>query len=300
MRSLWLVAFAFAAATPVRSDPRDSRGSAATIGVSVHTLDPALAPQYRAAGFRAVRTDLAWSSVRWADRWNWGPHDGFVRSLGESGLTPVLILWGSIYEDGHAPRNSGERAEFSEFCREASKRYSGRGVVWEIWNEANSDRFWKPVPDVGNYASLVAECSAEIRREDPSGQIVAGSSGGAETDWAFIRSFLATGVEAHLDAVAVHPYGVGAPENAWVFYRGLRTLTDLPIAVTEWGFSSEDQGVLGSLVGRALDANEKESIGLTVLYEWQDQPVHDRNMGVLQEDGTPKPAVLAAVAGRSY
>ena len=65
----------------------------------------------------------------------------------------------------------------------AAERYAGRGVLWEIWNEANLKQFWSPQPSVDDYCKLVEASASRIRNADPSGQVVAGATSGIPFEW---------------------------------------------------------------------------------------------------------------------
>lgn len=268
----------------------------AVVGINVHSLNPELAPVYARAGFRAVRFDMPWSSVQWHDGDHWEEYDRFVPALQAAGLAPVAILHGSIRPDGRAPASREERAAFAAFAMRAAERYPG--VTWEVWNEPNVPGFWLPAPDPRAYVELLAEVSAGIRAADPRAKVIGPSLGGATLDWPYLGEFIRWGGLDHIDALAVHPYGVGAPENAADYYAGLRSATGgrLPIVVSEWGWSTPDEDEHAELLVRGLSTNEDAGIGLTVIYEWQDSPGGGANtphMGLCRPDGTPRRGLQA-------
>jgi hypothetical protein len=263
----------------------------AVVGVNVHSLDPELVPSYARAGFGAVRFDLPWSSVQWHDGDHWEKYDAFVAALRAAGLAPVVTIHGSLREDGHAPATREERVAFAHFAQRAARRYPG--VVWEVWNEPNVPGFWLPAPDARSYVELLLLTSVGIKAADPTARVIGPSLGGGTLDWPYLGEFIRWGGLAYIDALAVHPYGVGAPENAADYYAGLRQAIrgQLPIVVSEWGFSEPNEDVLGELLVRALAVNADAGIGLTVLYEWQDSPGGGANvphMGLCRPDGTPR------------
>jgi polysaccharide biosynthesis protein PslG len=268
--------------------------SSAVVGVNVHSLDPALVPSYAKAGFRAVRFDLPWSSIEWHDGDHWEQVDTFVATLRAHRLAPVITIHGSLRPDGYAPVEKAERVGFAHFAMRAARRY--KGAVWEIWNEPNVPGFWLPAPDAAAYVDLLAVTSIAIRAEDPTARIIGPSLGSGTLDWAYLGEFIRWGGLNYIDALAVHPYGVGAPENAADYYAGLTRATGgtLPIVVSEWGFSNQNEDMLGELVVRGLAVNEGAGIGLTIVYEWQDSPGGGANtphMGLCRQDGTPKRAL---------
>ena len=45
------------------------------------------------------------------------------------------------------------------------RRYRGRGVVWELWNEPNGHQFWPGGPNASAYAALALALGREMRAE---------------------------------------------------------------------------------------------------------------------------------------
>jgi hypothetical protein len=264
------------------------------VGVNVHSLDPKPVQRYAAAGFRAVRFDMPWLSVQWHDGDHWEQFDPFFAELAKYGMAPVVTIHGSLRPDGYAPADRAERVAFAHFAQRAARRY--RAVTWEVWNEPNVPGFWLPAPDAAAYTDLLALVSVAIRAEDPSARVIGPSLGGGTLDWAFLADFLRHGGLEYIDALAVHPYGVGAPEAAADYYAHLRRVTQgkVPIVVSEWGFSNPNEVELGYLIARGLIVNEDSGIGLSIVYEWQDSPGGGANtphMGLCHPDGTPKRAL---------
>jgi hypothetical protein len=142
-------------------------------------------------------------------------------------------------------------AAFARWTGEAAKRYKGRHVLWEIWNEPNIG-FWKPRPDVRQYiAVFLATCEA-VCAVDPQATLVGPAS--SEFPWTFVEELFRAGALTHLDAVSDHPYRNyrQGPETAGEDYQTLRRLVaryapaekqDLPILSGEWGYATHTKGV---------------------------------------------------------
>src|SRR5262249_60869972 len=89
-----------------------------------------------------------------------------------------------------------------------------------------------------------------VRAADPEATLVAPGSSGFP--WAFFETVFSKGLLSYLDAVSVHPYREQAPETAAADYTRLRGLIarygpagkkQLPIIVSEWGYSTFENGI---------------------------------------------------------
>jgi hypothetical protein len=278
--------------------------SAAT-GINVHSLDPRLAARYAQAGFRVVRSDLAWCRVETSPgHYEWSAYDAFVAALRSQGLTPLLVLgYGNdLYDAGLAPHTPEARAAFARFAAAAALRYPG--AIFEVWNEPNVAWSWKPAPNPEAYVQLVAETAAAIRRAADDTWVLGLSLGGRNVDETYAARAFRAGLLDHVDAVALHPYAAGEPDGMPALYARIRRLMgreERPLVVTEWGHAcsvSSEAGQARRLVD-CLRVNARSGIDLTVLYEWQDEgddpgnPEH--HYGLLHCDGSPKPAYQAVV-----
>jgi beta-xylosidase len=183
-----------------------------------------------------------------------------------------------------------------------------------IWNEPNNKSHWDPEidPDWNQFAQMTICAAQAIQAEHSSLPRVLG--GISPIDPAFIRNLDAKGVLRHLDAVAVH--GFPLDWNLWQIHEWpakideIRAVTTLPVWVSEVGVSSfgaeeVQQWGLGRtaelLVGRV------PRIQWYSLYDlpraWEATTRHKEAegssyyrhfyMGLLREDGTPKPAMEA-------
>ncbi|MBX6740477.1 MAG: beta-xylosidase [Acetobacteraceae bacterium] len=181
-----------------------------------------------------------------------------------------------------------------------------------IWNEPNNKSHWDPAidPDWSMFAEM-AKCAGQaIRAEHPTLPRVLG--GISPIDPSFIRNMAGRGVLEHVDVVAIH--GFPLDWNLWPIHdwptkiEEVRAVTDLPIWISEVGVSSfgaeevQEWGLWRTaelLVGRA------PRIHWYSLYDlpraWEATTRHKEaegssyyrhfHMGLLREDGTPKPAL---------
>lgn len=254
-----------------------------------------------AAGFRYVRTDLAWSQVeQQPGEYDFAPYDALVDALGRRGLAPILVLaYGNDLYGGGPPRTPGARRAYARFAASAAARYSGRGVLWQIWNEPNLWQFWDPAPDPAEYVALARETAAAMRAADPGAYLIGPATGGPDFDLAFLDAVFGLGLIDVLDAVSVHPFGAAYPEAAAPFYEAVRGLMrrhspgrSIPLLCGEWGYSIPDQDLQAQYLVRSLDVNQRAGISLTVWYAWQDDGFQD--FGLLDALGRPKQSLAAA------
>ena len=180
-----------------------------------------------------------------------------------------------------------------------------------IWNEPNNKSHWDP------RSIRTGACSprwrsrgrGDPRREPELPRVLGGIS---PIDPAFIRNMSGKGVLDHVDVVAVH--GFPLDWNLWQIHEWpakideIRAVTDLPIWVTEVGvstFGAEEVQVWGLRSTAELLVGKAPRIHWYSLYDlpraWEATTRHKEAegssyyrhfyMGLLREDGTPKPAL---------
>jgi beta-xylosidase len=183
-----------------------------------------------------------------------------------------------------------------------------------IWNEPNNKSHWDPGldPDWSRFADMAIRAGDAIAAANPAITRVLG--GISPIDPGFITRMKRFGVLEHIDAVAVH--GFPLDWNLWQInewpqkLEEIKAVTDLPIWVSEVGVSSfgaEEVQLWG--LERTLDllAGRAPRIQWYSLYDlpstWEATTRHKEAegssyyrhfyMGILREDGSPKPALEA-------
>jgi beta-xylosidase len=189
----------------------------------------------------------------------------------------------------------------------------------KIWNEPNNKSHWDPLldPEWDRFAEMTRLAGAAIRAENPGLARVLG--GISPIDPGFIRRMEEKGALAEVDVVAVH--GFPLDWNLWQIdewpakIAEIEAVTTKPVWVTEVGvssFGSEEVQAWGVgktaelLVGRAPRVHWYSLYDLPKT--WEATTRHREaegssyyrhfHMGLLREDGTPKPA-LDAYAGHA-
>ena len=321
-------------------------------GLNVHLMwsDVSAAEQDRQleqiahAGAGIARVDVGWSSLEQNakgryERWYLDRLDALVEKADEHGVDLLLTVtdspcWASSAPpslkqgcDGewwdrevqrYAPVDAGDYADALAFL---VRRYGDRVAGWEIWNEPNSDTYFKSDDQPADYARIVRAAYPAAKAADRSATVIAGAL--AEAPPGFVEELFRHGIGGHFDAFSVHPYaGDASPHDpltdGWVknsFSRGvpavrevlLRHGEDKPIWLTEFGWSTStirdsepwrngvDERTQALYTEQALvKIREWPYVPVAIVYELKDES-DDRgdrnsNFGLLRHDGTPKPA----------
>jgi len=282
-----------------------------------------------AAGFKFIRMDFGWGGTeRKKGEYNWTDYDALTADLEKRGLRAIYILdysnplyeetvvsknpiTGKEHKDTASPQHPESVAAFARWAGAAAKRFSGRRIIWEIWNEPNIS-FWKPKPDVQQYTALALATAKAVRETDPNATIIGPAT--SEVPVKFIEELFAAGMLAHLDAVSVHPYRSykKGPETASEDYGKLRSLIEkhaptpakknLPIISGEWGYSTfTNKGVSletqAAFIARQQLANLYAGVPISIWYDWKndgtDLAEREHNFGTVTHDLQPKPAYVA-------
>ena len=180
-----------------------------------------------------------------------------------------------------------------------------------IWNEPNNKSHWDPEidPDWSRFAEMAKIAGQAIRAENPDLPRVLG--GMSPIDPLFIQRLAGYGLLDHVDAVAVH--GFPLDWNLWQIdewpakIEEIRAVTDKPVWVSEVGvstFGADEVQVWGLRRTAELLKGRAPRVHWYSLYDlprtWEATTRHKEAegssyyrhfaMGILREDGTPKPA----------
>ncbi len=181
-----------------------------------------------------------------------------------------------------------------------------------IWNEPNNKSHWDPEidPDWRLFSEMAMAAGQAIKEANPNLPRVLG--GISPIDPGFIDNLKKRGVLDHVDVIAVH--GFPLDWNLWQIHEWptkideIRAVTDKPIWVTEVGistFGAEEVQAWGLNRTAELLIGQVPKIHWYSLYDlpraWEATTRHREAegssyyrhfyMGLLREDGTPKPAL---------
>jgi len=293
-------------------------------GVNVHFRgEPRDLDLIADAGFKFIRMDLTWGAVerkKGTYEFKKSGYDALTKGCSKRGIRILYILDYSnrLYESDRSVRTEQGRRAFAAFAEAAAKRYAGKGILWEIWNEPNIKQFWRPRPSVDDYCKLVEETAPRIKKADPSGLVVAGATSTIPFNW--LQECFKKGLLKWIDVLSVHPYRSQPPETVIKDYARLRELVTryvpnrdpasrepkkIPIISGEWGYSnlnwdktrlSNDQQA--QYLVREFLINLYQDIPVSIWYDWCNDGTNpderEHNFGTVTHDLKPKAAYLAA------
>jgi hypothetical protein len=197
---------------------------------------------------------------------------------------------------------------------------------WQVWNEVNLASYWGGRPNARRYAGLLRLTRTALRAADPSSRVILagllpyqstapGSVSGANY---LKRLYRVKGVRKLFDVVAIHPYAY-QPREVVRLLRAMRKVLNsvgarrTPIWATEFGWTTGGVDFGASpfrstpdrqarRVGKTyrLMRREKRSLRLrrAMYFSFADSRSAgagswQTHMGLLNVDGTPKPAWYA-------
>jgi len=286
-------------------------------GVTTKSLDDDDLLKMRQAGIRYIRFDLFWHEVERAKGvYVWGAFDSVILKLKRHGIKPILILdYGNkLYQpDGGGIRTEEGRQGFTNFAAAAVTRYNRQipGIIWEIWNEPNSNTFWEPKRNPDEFVALVKAAAPAMRKAEPTVTIVSG--GILELFWSVTQAYLERcfelGLLKEVDGLGVHLYGGTRnyhPERIIEELAGLRmrmaahgARADYPILNTEFGATLKEYANARGLGPERQELTRAEiyvrmylltlleNVRLNVWYEWRWRD-NFSGSALLNSDGSPR------------
>ena len=291
------------------------------LGVNIHFTEPkpGEVKMIAGAGFRWVRMDFIWEiTEREHGSYDFSAYDRLLKELDANNLRALFIFdYGNpLYTEGKSVRTAEARSAFARWAVAAAKHFSGRGIVWEIFNEPNVGMFWPPAPNVDEYIALASEVGRAFQNEVPNEKLFGPAT--SKIDLPFLESCFKANTLNFWSGVSVHPYRQANPESAANEYARLREKIDryrsadasLSIISGEWGYSSVWRGVTeekqAAMLARQFLTNVSNGIPISIWYDWRDDgsdPTEaEHHFGLVrnqyQSGGVqvyePKPAYLAA------
>lgn len=290
------------------------------LGVNIHFTDPRPGEMemLAKAGFTWVRMDLSWNATeRVKGRYDFSAYDRLLAALDRHKIRALLILdYGNqFYDDGLSPRSDAGRQAMARWAAAAAKRFRGRGILWEMYNEPNIS-FWKPRPKVQDYSLLAIEVGKALRKAAPGEMYIGPAT--SRIDLPFLEACFKAGLLEYWCAVSVHPYRQAPPETATDEYAKLRALIEkyapkgkrIAVLSGEWGYSAAwrgfDEVKQGKYLPRQWLVNLAGNVPLSIWYDWHDDgrdaKEAEHHFGVVKHDYfanrnpvyDPKPAYTAA------
>ena len=199
--------------------------------------------------------------------------------------------------------------DWNDYVRQTVNRYKDTVKVWEVWNEPNIDKYWKPAPSAAGYAALLKSANSIIKAASPDATVLVGGLANGLPE-SYMNSLISNGAGNSFDGVAIHMYVKGAPEpsiidtwmtgaksymdrklpgrSLWITEVGWTTCASCATAVTE-----EEQALYLSRFMIDAAAQGIQSVMWFNLREFGASTNSIDNYGLVQRDGRLKPAYTA-------
>ncbi|MED4039100.1 cellulase family glycosylhydrolase [Niallia taxi] len=299
-----------------------------TVGVSVHEMQiQNNYSQINDYGLTTVRDAIVWEVVeqkkgeyQFTDNGRLN-YDEFVNKMTSNKIRPYIMLLyaNKLYNDTRAINNDVIKEAYTKWAAATAKRYSNKNIIWEIYNEPNTNFFWSPqLNSAHHYTSLVKMVAPEIKKNDPSATIVAPAlSGLGDGSFPWLEEAFKEGILDYIDAISVHPYRESHPERVIKDYANLKKLIakytdkEIPIISGEWGYSTvpnwngkgakyfvENETQQAQYIARMLLINQSQGIEKSIIYDWKndglDEGYLEHHFGLLYFDkDEPKKSGIA-------
>ncbi|KAL9647511.1 hypothetical protein ABK040_006871 [Willaertia magna] len=287
------------------------------LGINTHFVGSLLDPlpnemkMILNAGFHWIRDDLTWSTIETSKGfYNYTPIDPFVFNTFKksNNFRGILIFdYGNpLYDDNLPPFTQTGRNAFANYVVTTMKRYQGLNILFELWNEPNSDWYWYPKANPYNYY-LLAKTVFELKEKVVPNEILVGPAS-TQMGFDFLEIIFQLGVLNYFDAVTVHPYRDDVPETVIPDYKRLKQLIekykpkdkDIPMICGEWGYSLLSPNVTnsnnpfdmqGKILSRMFLVNIANEMKVSIWYDWKDDCTNTTYnecwFGAVQQDYFP-------------
>jgi hypothetical protein len=168
-----------------------------------------------------AREDFDWNRIEpRKGEYNWAVFDQAVQvtrahNVGMLGKLVYSASWASSAPAGTPSREAQfyppvRLPDYLDYVRAVVTRYRDDVHHWEVWNEPNLWRFWRPVRDPAAYAEMLKQTYAVIKSIDPTATVVLGGLVG--TDLTYLDALRSHGAWTAFDVLNIHSFVINAPE----------------------------------------------------------------------------------------
>ena len=173
---------------------------AATPGINVTALsadgDPHGGWQHVTdSGARTIRSFAHVDSLRSTREFEMNKFRQFADKAQARGLRVLLTVTGSA-------SSSISAGQYATVAADLATQLRGKGVDYEMWNEADDSTFWPNGPQPAAYAALIRAAYPAIKAADPGATVLVGGLVG--NDYEFVEALYANGAKGSFDGVGVH------------------------------------------------------------------------------------------------
>lgn len=204
-------------------------------GINAHLLGPEVTSEEvtrqfgiaRDLGAKVLRVDVGWASLQETSADTYTPWyvkrlDNLVATADAHGVKPVFSFAYSPCWASSAPDSARQNCEGSWWDRGVMRyaprdpeaygramawlaaRYGTRVAAYEVWNEPNSDSFFKSPDRVRDYTALVKAAYRQVKAAAPEATVLAGSL--QTSDHRFAEELFKAGLGRDFDGFSIHPY----------------------------------------------------------------------------------------------
>ena len=286
-------------------------------------------------GLRWVRVDADWDYIQPTSpsTYDWSATDAVVAAAKSAGISVDLVIddspaWANGSNSGGTFTQPTSAAAYAAFAGQVAAHYGPLGVhAYEIWNEPNIQGFWLPAPNPTFYTSMLKDAYAAIKAVQPGSTVLSGGLAPAATDGTdynaidFLNDMYANGAAGSFDALGYHAYSYPALADTYESWSGWSQMNatspsirsvmtahgdgNKQIWITEVGAPSAGPDGVGTTaqaqeVTQVVQAVKSSPwIGECFFYTYQDSATDPDYFGLLNADGSQKPAwgALAAAVG---
>lgn len=179
-----------------------------------------------------------------------------VTTILKSGMTPIIPF--------HADTNVSQKRSinfYKKIIYYEIHYFSGEGIIWEGWNEANIQEFWFDKNafskmTIAEWVNLNEKVAFYIKKNDESATYLSGDLAAGQTGYRpeefqnQLDDAYSFGLFKKSQAISIHPYVTGQPEQLLInddtnkmaqlrnFLNNKKIST--PIVTTEIGYSTEE------------------------------------------------------------
>jgi hypothetical protein len=241
-------------------------------GMVTHYWGDAIPVRMRELGANWVRVHCNWADIQRSPNpdpstWDWGCPDQAIAAARQGfhvmygmGNAPS---WANGGRSGIYAPTAAHMGDWYHYAQELMRRYAGLGIVYEVWNEPNLDKFFMGSFD--DYATLVRYASQAVRAVDPTGRVSGPETSDASTagrqTW---YSDAVSQLGGMLDVVTTHWYcgnpcpgtadGIAQQVTSFIDARSAQIPEGTPLWLTETGSGARDDAVQALFYDGVLQA----------------------------------------------
>lgn len=177
------------------------------------------------AGAKNMRWFLSWADAEPTDDafsdGVFSTYANVATKASAEGIRPIVVLmftpaWANGNRGATVPPDNP--AEFAEFAGETAKRLKDAGVLYEIWNEQDEDKFFAGAPgNASHYVAMLKGAYAAIHANDPTAIVNLGPLTGGNVG--YLKAMYDLGAKDFFDGISVHLDHEGNKQSPYHYYR---------------------------------------------------------------------------------